>query len=61
MDESILFFSKVSLPNSLWKLSTSHGYKGLYIVGCVWNAKSQFCNKQGVLATWPRDLTKSRV
>ena len=28
MDESILFFSRVSLPNSLWKLSIFHGYKG---------------------------------
>ena len=42
VDESILFFSRVSLPNSFWKLSTFHGYKGLYIVGCVWNVKSQF-------------------
>ena len=28
--------------NSLWKLSTFRGYKGLYIVVCVWNTKSQF-------------------
>ena len=47
--------------NSFWKLSTFRGYKGLYIVGCVWNAKSQFCNKQGILATWPRDWTESQV
>ena len=29
---------------------------------CVWNAKGQVCNKQGVCpATWPCDLTESRV
>ena len=28
--------------NSLWKLSTFHGYKGLYIVGWERNVKSQF-------------------
>ena len=38
VDESILFFSQ----NSLWKLSTFRGYKGLYIMVCVWNTKSQF-------------------
>ena len=43
MDESILFLSRVFLSqNSLWKLSTFRGYKGLYIVVSVWNAKSQF-------------------
>ena len=41
VDESILFFSRVS-QNSLWKLSTFGGYKGLYIVGWERNAKSQF-------------------
>ena len=30
VDESILVFSRVSLSNSLWKLSTFHGYKGIY-------------------------------
>ena len=35
---SLGFFSQ----NSLKKLFTFRGYKGLYIVGCVWNAKSQF-------------------
>ena len=31
VDESILFFSRVSLSqNSLWKLSTFRGYKGIY-------------------------------
>ena len=61
VDESILFFSKVSLSKFSLKLSTFHGYKSLSIVGCVWNVKSQFCNKQGVLTTLPRNLTKSQV
>ena len=30
MDESILFFSRVSLSNSLWTLTTFCGYKGIY-------------------------------
>ena len=51
VDESILFFSRFLSQNSLWKLSTFHGYKGIYILGCAWNVKSQFCNKQGVLVT----------
>ena len=33
----------------------------VYIVGCVWNAKSQVSNKQGVLATRPRDWNELRV
>ena len=33
VDESILFFSRVFLKNSLWKLSPFGGYKDLYIVG----------------------------
>ena len=27
----------------------------------VWSAKGQVCNKQGGSATWPCDLTESRV
>ena len=42
VDESILFFSRFLSQNSLWKFSTFRGYKGLYIVVCVWNAKSNF-------------------
>ena len=61
VDESILFSLGFLSQNSIWKLSIFRGYKGLYIVGCVWNAKSQFCNKQDVLATWPGDLTELQV
>ena len=33
----------------------------VFIVRCVWNAKSQVSNKQGVLATRPCDWNKSRA
>ena len=33
VDESILFFSRVSLSKFSLELSTFCGYKGLYIVG----------------------------
>ena len=33
----------------------------VFIVGCVWNAKSQVSNKYGVLATRPRDWNESRA
>ena len=52
-------------PNSLWKLSTFHGYKDLYILGWEWNAKSKvFQNKAGwrlSLATWLSREFKPRV
>ena len=51
VDESILFFSGVSL--SKFSLETLYIFVGIrvFIVGCVWNAKSQISNKQSVLAT----------
>ena len=60
VDESILFFSRVSLSKFSLEALYICGYKGI-IVGCVWNAKSQVSNKQGVLATRPRDWNESRV
>ena len=33
----------------------------VFIVGCVWNAKSQVSNKYGVLATRPRDWNESQA
>ena len=39
VDESILFFSQ----NSLWKLSTFCGYKGIYSRVCEKCEKSFFC------------------
>ena len=43
VDESILFFSKVSLSKfSLWKFSTFRGYKGIYSGVCKECEKSVF-------------------
>ena len=39
VDESIFFFSRVSL----WKLSTFHGYKGIYNRVCKECEKAFFC------------------
>ena len=33
----------------------------VFIVGCVWNVKSQVFIKQGVLATQPHDWNESRA
>ena len=42
VDESILFFSRVSLSKFSLEALIFHGYMGLYIVGWERNAKSQF-------------------
>ena len=60
VDESILFFSRFLSQNSLWKLSTYRGYKGIYC-RLRKECESQFSSKQGILATWPRDWNKWRV
>ena len=44
--------------NSLWKLSTFLGYKGIYSRVYEEREKS-FCNKQGILVTRPRDWNES--
>ena len=38
VDESILFFSRVSLSNSILKLSTIRGYKG-YLYWCMFGMR----------------------
>ena len=43
MDESILVFSRVLSQNSLWKLFTFRGYKGIYNKVCDECEKSYFC------------------
>ena len=64
MDESILFFSRVSLSKFSLEcegyFSKDYGWVNLYfvgirvfIVGCVWNAKSQL---QPNRVFWPLDL-----
>ena len=47
--------------NSLQKNSLHFVDIRVFIVGCVWNAKSQVSNEQGVLATRPRDWNESRA
>ena len=60
MDESILFFSRVSLlkfsPEALYFV----GIRGIYISVCMECEESVF-PKQSGLASWPRDLAESRV
>ena len=51
LDESILFFSRVSLS----KFSLHFVGIKVFIVGCMRNVKGQVSNKQGILATRPRD------
>ena len=61
VDESILFFSKVSLSKFSMEALYNTWVEGVFILVCVWNAKGQVCNKQSGLAIWPRDLIESRV
>ena len=60
VDESILFFSRVSL--SKFSLENSLHFVGIrvFIVVYVRNAKSQFSSKQGILATQSREWNKLR-
>ena len=60
VDESILFFSRVSL--SKFSGSTLHfmGIRGIYTGVCM-ECKESVFPKQSGLATWPRDLIESRV
>ena len=60
VDESILFFSRVSL--SKFSLEALH-FVGIrvFIVVYVRNVKSQVSSKQGILATQPRDWNKLRA
>ena len=60
LDESILFSLGFLFQNSLQKLSTFCGYKGIYS-GVYEECKKSVFPKQSGLVTWPRDLTKSRV
>ena len=60
MDESILFFSRVSL--SKFSRSSLHfmGIRGIYTRVRVEYEESGF-SKQSWLVVWPRDLTELRV
>ena len=50
------FFSR----NSLWKLSTFRGYKGIYSRVCI-EYEESVITKQGVLSTRARDWNKSQA
>ena len=57
VDESILFFSlKIPSENSLHFVGIR-----VFIVGCMRNVKGQVSNKQGILATRPRNWNELRV
>ena len=59
MDESILFFSKVSL--SKFSLEAFYNtWDDIYTGVCLECERSVF-PKQSGLATWPRDWTESQV
>ena len=60
VDKSILFSLRFLSQNSLWKLSTFHGYKG-YLYLCDNEMRKVSFSKQSWLSTWPRNLTESRV
>ena len=60
VDESILFFSRVSL--SIFSGSSQYfmGMRGIYTCVCLECEESVF-PKQSWLVAWPHDLTKTRV
>ena len=53
---SLEFFSQ----NFFWKLSTFHGYKGIYSRVCM-KCEELVTTKQGVLTTRARDWNESQV
>ena len=60
VDESILFFSRFLSQNSLWKLSTFRGYKGIYS-RVYEECKESITTNQGIIATQARNWNESRV
>ena len=60
MDESILFFSWVSLSKFSLEALYFVGIRGIYTSVCMEREESIF-PKQSGLATWPRNLIESRV
>ena len=60
MDESILFSLGFLSQNSLWKLSTFRGYKGIYS-RVYEECEKSIITKQGILATQPHDWNESRA
>ena len=60
VDESILFFSRVSLSKFSLEALYFVGVKGIY-TGVRKECEESIFPQQSELATWPCDLTKSRV
>ena len=61
VNESILFFSRVSLSKILSGNSLHFMGISVFIVVYVRNVKSQFSSKQDILVTQSRKWNKSRV
>ena len=59
-DESILFFSRVSLSKFSLEALSFVGKRGIYIGVRIECEESSF-SKQGWLAAWPCGVTESRV
>ena len=65
-DESILFFSRVSLSKFFLEALVFSWVKGVFILGWEWNVKSQFFqNRAGLRLDWvassSREVTKQPV
>ena len=60
MNESILFSLGFLSQNSLWKLFTFRGYKGIYS-RVYEECKKSIITKQGILASRPRDWNESQA
>ena len=58
VDESIFFSLGFFSQNSLWKLSTFRGYKGIYS-SVYEECEKSVSTKQDILATWARDWNES--
>ena len=59
MDESILFYSRVSLSKFSLEALSFVGMRGIY-TRVREECETLGFSKQGWLAAWPRDLTESR-
>ena len=60
-DESILFFSRVSLSKFSLEALFLSWVKGVFILGVRMECEESGFSKQGWLAAWPCGLTESRV
>ena len=61
VDESILFFSRVSLSKFSLEALFLSWVKGVFILGVRMECEESGFSKQSWLAAWTRDLIESRV